>query len=86
MLADEAHVFTSKEQKFVFIFDLLKVDILQAVLHCEWHVNFTVDDAALQVEFTDFFFDVKEEVAHQKDVHFLNVFHLHGVDAVNFRN
>lgn len=73
-------------QELVILLDFEKVDILQTFLHREWLQNFAIYGTAFKVEFADFFFDVKEEVAHQEDVYLLDVFHFYGVDAVNLCN
>ena len=52
LLADKAHVVPLEAQKLIIFANILKIDILQAVFHCEWLVNLTIDDASFKVKFT----------------------------------
>jgi len=46
-------------------------------------VNFTVNDAAFEVEFTELLAHIEEEIAHEENVHLLDVFHLNSVNTVD---
>ena len=52
LLADKAHVVPLEAQKLIIFANILKIDILQAVFHCKWLVNLTIDDASFKVKFT----------------------------------
>ena len=47
-------------------------------------MDLAVNDTTLEIELAELLLDLDEEVVHEEDVHFLNVFHLDGVDAVDF--
>ena len=83
LLTNIAHIVATEAQEFIILRDCLQIDILKTVFHCEWLVNLAIDYAAFEIKLTELLLDLEEEVAHEQDVHFLNVLHLDGVDTVD---
>ena len=83
LLANRAHVIALEAQEFVILSDRLQVDILKTVFHSERLVNLTVDDATFEIKLAELFFHFEEKVTHEKNVHFLDIFHLYCINAIN---
>ena len=83
LLANWAHVIALEAQEFVILSDRLQVDILKTVFHSERLVNLTIDDATFEIKLAKLFFHFEEKVTHEKNVHFLDIFHLDCINAID---